>query len=294
MMNKKFFNVLAAAFLCLSMCACDAKSLKAGLAESRKIYESEIAKKDNGNSSNEATVNKETSSEASVEGIEVPASLKKTPEIVLKRTGYTVSYNSDRRVPNWVAWHLTEAHLTGNTKRAESKFHEDFDVPEPRAVDFDYVRSGYDRGHMCPAGDNKWSSEAMDDSFLFTNVCPQAPSLNRGDWNEMEQACRKWAKQYGDIYIVCGPIFYKKSSKTIGKNKVAVPDAFFKVVLCMNPSPKGIGFIYKNADGNRPKGDYANSVDEVERITGIDFFPSLPDDIEKMVEAKCDVSEWNL
>ena len=110
----------------------------------------------------------------------------------------------------------------------------------------------------------------------------------------MEQACRKWAKQYGDIYIVCGPIFYKKSSKTIGKNKVAVPDAFFKVVLCMNPSPKAIGFIYKNADGNRPKGDYANSVDEVERITGIDFFPALPDDIEKMVEAKCDVSEWNL
>ena len=156
------------------------------------------------------------------------------------------------------------------------------------------AKVGYDRGHMCPAGDNKWSSEAMDDSFLFTNVCPQAPSLNRGDWNEMEQACRKWAKQYGDIYIVCGPIFYKKSSKTIGKNKVAVPDAFFKVVLCMNPSPKAIGFIYKNADGNRPKGDYANSVDEVERITGIDFFPSLPDDIEKMVEAKCDVSEWNL
>ena len=294
MMNKKIFNVLAAALLCLSMCACDAKGLKTGLAEGRKIYESEIAKKDNGNSSNEATVNKETSSKASVEGIEVPASLKKTPEIVLKRTGYTVSYNSDRRVPNWVAWHLTEAHLTGNTKRAESKFHEDLDVPEPRAVDFDYVRSGYDRGHMCPAGDNKWSSAAMDDSFLFTNVCPQAPSLNRGDWNEMEQACRKWAKQYGDIYIVCGPIFYKKSSKTIGKNKVAVPDAFFKVVLCMNPSPKAIGFIYKNADGNRPKGDYANSVDEVERITGIDFFPSLPDDIEKKVETKCDVSEWNL
>ena len=97
MMNKKFFNVLAAAFLCLSMCACDAKSLKAGLAESRKIYESEIAKKDNGNSSNEATVNKKTSSEASIEGLEMPAPLKKTPEIVLKRTGYTVSYNSDRR-----------------------------------------------------------------------------------------------------------------------------------------------------------------------------------------------------
>ena len=204
---------------------------------------------------------------------------------MLKRTGYTVSYNSDRRVPNWVAWHLTEAHLTGNTKRAESKFHEDLDVPEPRAVDFDYVLSGYDRGHMCPAGDNKWSSAAMDDSFLFTNCVHR---LRRS----IVETGTRWSRHAASgqsnmaIYIVCGPIFYKKSSKTIGKNKVAVPDAFFKVVLCMNPSPKAIGFIYKNADGNRPKGDYANSVDEVERITGIDFFPSLPDDIEKMVGGK--------
>ena len=173
-------------------------------------------------------------------------------------------------------------------------FHEDEDVPEPHAVNFDYVRSGYDRGHMCPAGDNKWSAVAMDESFLFTNICPQAPSLNRGDWNEMEQVCRKWAKQYGNLYIVCGPIFYKGKTKTIGANKVAVPNAFFKVVLCMKGEPKAIGFIYKNADGNRPKGDYANSVDEVERITGIDFFPSLPDNIEKKVEAECNPDDWDL
>ena len=203
-------------------------------------------------------------------------------------------YNKDRRVPNWVAWHLTAAHLKGSVKRSDASFHEDEEVPMPRAIDSDYVRSGYDRGHMCPAGDNKWSAKAMDESFLFTNVCPQAPQLNRGDWNEMEQACRKWAKENGDIYIVCGPIFYKKRAKTIGKNKVAVPDAFFKVVLTMKGNPKAIGFIYKNGDGNRPKGDYANSVDEVERITGIDFFPALPDKIEKQVEAQCNPDDWNI
>lgn len=228
------------------------------------------------------------------EGLEIPARLTDVPEQILQREGYTVSYNRERRVPNWVAWHLTAAHLKGNTKRSDSKFHEDEEVPEPRAVDFDYVRSGYDRGHMCPAGDNKWSPTAMSQSFLFTNICPQAPSLNRGDWNEMEQACRKWARQWGDLYIVCGPIFYKKRPKTIGKNKVAVPDAFFKVVLSMKGEPKAIGFIYKNTDGNRPKGDYANSVDEVERITGIDFFPQLPDNIEKKVEAKCNLEDWNI
>ena len=133
-----------------------------------------------------------------------------------------------------------------------------------------------------------------DESFLFTNICPQAPQLNRGDWNEMEQACRKWAKQEGALYIVCGPIFYKNSKKTIGKNRVSVPDAFFKVVLCMTGEPKAIGFIYKNGDGNRPKGDYANSVDEVERITGIDFFHALPDDIENKVEATCNPDDWNI
>lgn len=228
------------------------------------------------------------------ESIELPASLTSVPEQILVRKGYTVSYNKDRRVPNWVAWHLTAAHLKGSVKRSDASFHEDEEVPMPRAIDSDYVRSGYDRGHMCPAGDNKWSAKAMDESFLFTNVCPQAPQLNRGDWNEMEQACRKWAKENGDIYIVCGPIFYKKRAKTIGKNKVAVPDAFFKVVLTMKGNPKAIGFIYKNGDGNRPKGDYANSVDEVERITGIDFFPSLPDKIEKQVEAQCNPDDWNI
>ncbi|WP_440421227.1 DNA/RNA non-specific endonuclease [Prevotella merdae] len=228
------------------------------------------------------------------ESIELPAPLTSVPEQILVRKGYTVSYNKDRRVPNWVAWHLTAAHLKGSVKRSDASFHEDEEVPMPRAIDYDYVRSGYDRGHMCPAGDNKWSAKAMDESFLFTNVCPQAPQLNRGDWNEMEQACRKWAKENGDIYIVCGPIFYKKRAKTIGKNKVAVPDAFFKVVLTMKGKPKAIGFIYKNGDGNRPKGDYANSVDEVERITGIDFFPSLPDKIEKQVEAQCNPDDWNI
>lgn len=228
------------------------------------------------------------------ESIELPATLTSVPEQILVRKGYTVSYNKDRRVPNWVAWHLTAAHLKGSVKRSDASFHEDEEVSMPRAIDSDYVRSGYDRGHMCPAGDNKWSAKAMDESFLFTNVCPQAPQLNRGDWNEMEQACRKWAKENGDIYIVCGPIFYKKRAKTIGKNKVAVPDAFFKVVLTMKGNPKAIGFIYKNGDGNRPKGDYANSVDEVERITGIDFFPSLPDKIEKQVEAQCNPDDWNI
>ena len=214
------------------------------------------------------------------------------PEQMLRRTGYTASYNKATKLPNWVAWHLTADRTTGPAKRSGVDFQADMDVPAPRAEDSDYYGSGYDRGHMCPAADNKYSEKAMEESFLFTNMCPQNGNLNRGDWNEMEQACRRWAKEYGGVYIVCGPILYKGKHKTIGKNKVVVPEAFFKVVLRTGENPKAIGFIYKNAEGNRPKGDYVNTVDEVERITGIDFFPELPDDVENKVEATADIADW--
>ncbi len=214
------------------------------------------------------------------------------PEQMLRRAGYTASYNKTTKLPNWVAWHLTADRTTGPAKRSGVDFQADMDVPAPRAEDSDYYGSGYDRGHMCPAADNKYSEKAMEESFLFTNMCPQNGNLNRGDWNEMEQACRRWAKEYGGVYVVCGPILYKGKHKTIGKNKVVVPEAFFKVVLRTGENPKAIGFIYKNAEGNRPKGDYVNTVDEVERITGIDFFPELPDDVENKVEATADIADW--
>ena len=214
-------------------------------------------------------------------------------EIMLVRVGYTTSYNPKTKQPNWVGWRLTADHVDGEFLRKGIKFHEDEDVPEPRAKDEDYRGSGYDRGHMCPSGDNKWSQQAQEQSFLFTNICPQNHGLNAGDWNEMEQQCRKWAVEEGELYIVSGPIFYGSARhKSIGKNKIPVPEAFFKVVLSMKGTPKAIGFIYKNQAGNRPKGDYVNTVDEVERITGIDFFPSLPDDVENKVEAKANIDDW--
>lgn len=225
-----------------------------------------------------------------VEGLELPAI--GDGDQILRRTGYTVCYNAESRIPNWVAWRLTADHTTGTYKRGGIKFQEDEEVEEPRATDSDYRQSGYDRGHMCPSGDNKWSEAAQRESFLFTNVCPQRHNLNAGDWNEMEQQCRRWAKKYGEIYIVCGPILYRQRHKKIGTHKVVVPEAFFKVVLCMKGKPKAIGFIFKNADGNRPQGDYVNSVDEVERITGIDFFAKLPDDVEREVEAKSNLADW--
>lgn len=273
----------------VALCSCDlAKNNKALISEAGKALVEELGQKDGEAGACDVSAGAAEADDKLV----MQTSPKGTPEQILERTGYVASYNKTNLLPNWVAWHLTAERTEGSAKRSGVDFAEDTEVPEPRATDWDYYNSGYDRGHMCPAADNKWSKKAMEESFLFTNMCPQNGNLNRGDWNEMEMACRKWAKKYGDLYIVCGPILYKGKHKTIGKNKVVVPEAFFKVVLRTGDDPQAIGFIYKNTSGNRPKDSYVNTVDEVERITGIDFFPSLPDDVEKKVEAECDLGLW--
>lgn len=253
----------------------------------RSAFATESVEKGAGNqsSSNNTTIG---------DDVLLPAPLKSIPEQILHRKGYTVSYNKDLKIPNWVAWELTPEKLVERESRTD-KFLPDPDLPEDEAVTTnDYKGAGLDRGHMCPAGDNRWHWKAMQESFYMTNICPQDHNLNRGDWKELEEACRKWAETEGKIYIVCGPILYKQKHRTIGKqHRVTVPEAFFKVILCTTSTPpKAIGFIYKNASGNHPLDSYVNSVDEVERITGIDFFPTLPDEVEDKVEATYNLSLW--
>lgn len=220
-----------------------------------------------------------------------PSPLDNTPEIIIRRKNYIVSYNKKRRIPNWVAWHLTAEHADGGIKRLNVYF-EDEEVPEPRATDADYKGSGWSHGHMCPAGDNKWDSVAMRESCLLTNICPQDRNLNSGLWNRIEQDCRRWAKEYSDLYIVCGPVLLNREHETIGENKVVVPEAFFKVILCLQGNPKAIGFIIRNNEGKKKRDQFVNTVDEVERITGFDFFPALPDSIEEKVESYADIDDW--
>lgn len=252
---------------------------------------------DKSNSPKKTNGKKKTTQKNSFEvkqGLEIPTSKANVPSLLLYREGYTTSYNVDTRTPNWVAWHLTANHTNGPAKRKGIIFQADEDIPAPRVDTYDYMRSGYDRGHMCPAGDNHWSQKAMEQSFLMTNICPQVPALNSGLWNTIEKQCRTWAQVYGDIYIVCGPIYFNQKHKTIGKNKIQVPEAFFKVVLRLKDEPKAIGFICRNASAKgRKKTDYVNSVDEVERITGMDFFSQLPDDIEQQIEGQADIKDWN-
>ena len=244
--------------------------------------------------------------QADAPGLEIPVIQKKAAKgkavngkaanvtgsgTIKRRFAYTVSYNHGTRQPNWVAWTLTRAHASGKLKRGD--FEDDMDMPSPKGTKADYFNTGFDRGHMCPAGDNKLNQKAMDECFLMTNMCPQTHALNAGVWNSIEQQCRTWAKKYGKVYIVCGPIFLNKQHRKLGKNKVVVPDAFFKVILRTGKNPQAIGFICRNqsAKGLQKK-DFVNSIDEVERITGYDFFSKLPDNVEKKIEAKADLSNW--
>lgn len=217
------------------------------------------------------------------------------PDKLLERHCYTVSYNANTRQPNWVMWQLTEDHVMQRKEGVWNEYREDEDLPsEIRATLEDYASSGYDRGHMCPGGDCNWDDEGRDETFVLSNMCPQNPNLNRGDWKEIEMACRKWAKQYSNIYIVCGPIFLNSQQhEIIGPNQIPVPEAFFKVVLCSESlTPKGIGFICRNTDGNRKKDFYVNSIRQIERVTGYRFFPKLEDSIKSLVYDMDDINNW--
>lgn len=222
---------------------------------------------------------------------------KPAGQIVLERMAYTTSYNAVTRTPNWVGWVLTKSHTDGPYERNGHSFSEDTDVPAPRALYSDIRESecGYQRGHICPAGDNKWSKRAQKEAFLMANICPQNGDLNQRDWKHLEEECRRWAVKHGRVYIVAGPIFYRTDYHRVGENLIAVPDAFFKVVLAPEGKAgpaKAIGFVYANVSGHNPMCHYACTVDEVEQITGLDFFWQLEDSLEQQIESVCDFNAW--
>ena len=229
-----------------------------------------------------------------IKSVEIPARLNDRKEQIITHTGYTVSYNSDWKIPNWVAYKLTKEEVEGVVPRGNN-FIPDPNVPYGKsATNDDYKNCGWDRGHMAPAGDMKWSKQAMTESFYFSNICPQNKNLNGGIWHDLEIQVRGLVSQKGLIYVVCGPIV-SKQPKTIGSNKVAIPDAFFKVLLQNDKGEwSAIAFMFANESGRKPLSTYAMSVEDMQVITGIDFFPALPGNIEKKVKSQVDFTKWNI
>ena len=211
---------------------------------------------------------------------------------LVRRVGYSLNYAEKYELPAWVAYVLRGSQLRGVEER-ENEFMPDPVVKTGTAVTADYTRSGYDRGHMAPAADFKNSYQVMKETFYMSNICPQVPQFNRGIWLELEKMVRAWAYKYDRVFVVTGPVL-TEGLPTIGRlNKVAVPRQFYKVVLYVNPPyVKGIAFLMNNEPSDKPLSSFVVSIDRVESLTGIDFFPGLPDPIEKQTEARSNPGEW--
>lgn len=199
--------------------------------------------------------------------------------------------------------------LEKNVKRTND-FRPDPEIAGGSATLADYKKSGYDRGHLTPAGDMVFSREAMSETFYMSNMCPQVAAFNRGIWKDLEDQVREWVRLYGAAYVVSGPVLSKPAEEypSIGESKVAVPELFYKVILvpiyedgAEQDSPEAletcadviaIAFVIPNKGCEGDFWQYAASVDEVEEITGLDFFPLLEDDVEKRVEAECNPRPW--
>ena len=227
------------------------------------------------------------------DGMEIPTVT--AADNIIEYKGYTVSYNTNTLIPNWVAYELTAEETKGDADREDKVFSMDMSFKGPQARREDYSKSGWTKGHMAPARDFAWSDDALTETFYFMNVCPQDETLNAKDWNYLEKQVRHWAKEYGKVWVVSGPIIGKNKYGTIGEDRVVVPDAFFKAVMVSQGALySSIAFVMGNDSQRYYLADCSITVNELEKLTGIDFFPSLPDNIEDLVEDVYDFSMWGI
>jgi len=210
-------------------------------------------------------------------------------EDIVRHLGYTASYNHTTLCPNWVAWELTADEANGQLD-GQYSFSRDPDVSFPKASREDYSRSGWDKGHMAPRADMKWSDKAMEESYYFTNICPQDHEMNSQSWRKIEELTRRVARHYGKVLVVCGPLYGDGEPQTIGQACVWVPERFFKA-LAINISGawRTVGFIVENNPQSRSPRNYAVTVDSVEVLAGRNLFPT----IDEQAEATYDWNIWN-
>lgn len=213
---------------------------------------------------------------------------------VIEYRDYVLSYVEEHEQAEWVAYILTRENLEKPWNKRSDNFLPDDRVKTGSATPTDYRGSGYDRGHLVPAADMAYDAASMEETFLMSNISPQSRNFNKGIWRELEELTRNWAKNFNEIYVVTGPVLSQEPKAYIGENEVSVPTAYFKVLLDLaDPEQKAIGFIIPNQVSFEPLYDFVATVDEVEALTGIDFFPDLmPDELEEALESEYNLDLW--
>lgn len=221
-----------------------------------------------------------------------PASPLQVLELV-EFSAFALAYDEQHEQAAWVAYRLLAQGRQARHERYD-RFMADSKVSTGSAEPDDYTNSGYDRGHLAPAGDFATSKEAMKESFYMSNMSPQEPSFNRGIWNKLEGRVREWAEETGEVWIITGPVLMnQKRLKKIGQNKISVPRYYYKVILDIRePGISMIGFVLPNKGSSKALSNFVIPVDSIEQLTGLDFFPMLPDDVEENMESLAPAGEW--
>lgn len=211
---------------------------------------------------------------------------------IVYHSAMIIGYNEKHEQANWVL-HLVNKDIAEGVIGRTNDFRPDSLLKKGSADLEDYWESGYDRGHLAPSADFRWSFKALSESYLYSNMSPQLPEFNREIWADVENVARRWAIANDEVYIVTGPIL-KKGLPTIGAtNKISIPEAYYKILLdYKEPEVKGIAFLVPHKGMERNPTEFLVSIDSVEKITGIDFFPALPDDLENAIEATCQPDKW--
>ncbi|WP_115811155.1 DNA/RNA non-specific endonuclease [Winogradskyella pacifica] len=215
-----------------------------------------------------------------------------TTNQIIHHKNYSLSYSEPHEQAEWVAYELKASHIS-STNHKRPYFEIDNAVKTGAAHWSNYKQSGYDKGHLCPAGDRRFTQEAHDETFLTSNISPQEHKFNAGVWNRLEQKVRYWAKKNDGVFVVTGGIL-ENGLKVIGDEDVAVPNQFYKVILDnTNGKIKVLAFLMNHEDSDLPLYKFVVSVDKVEALTGIDFFPQLDDAIENKLEASSSYKSWS-
>lgn len=215
-----------------------------------------------------------------------------TNETIIERPYYTLRYNETHEQAMWVAYKLVADSLDQDKFERKNDFREDPRVKTASASLADYKGSGFDRGHLAPAGDFSYDDFALSQSFYMSNMSPQDPSFNRGIWRKLEEKVRDCAMEDGEVYVVTGPVL-TNSLPSIGENKVSVPKHYYKIILDVRkPEIKAIAFLLQNEGSSKPLSAYVVSIDQIERLTSLDFFPTIPDELEAYLESGASNADW--
>lgn len=208
---------------------------------------------------------------------------------------YLVGYNKSHKQAAWVAYLLTADMVQNNdnASRKSTSFKKDYLLNDAYALREDYKGSGYVRGHLCPSKDMCHSFGAMKETFYLSNVSPQIESFNNGLWKKLETQVRQWALDNDSIIVITGPVLSTKCGD-IGENHVSVCGKFYKIIVDVSyPDFKMIGFVMENRSAKSSIYRHVCTVRDIERLTGLDFFPTLcSNTLCDSLETTFDIPAW--